>query len=299
MSSTPVPVAGDESMGRGPTLVLWALFVVGLLAVVGFGAFALNPQNIPQSEIGVRFFAISYPLFGQLQIAVAGVALFYVLALRLRLRWVPALLAVYAISFLAEYTGTRWGIPFGGYEYTGLLGPKLADRVPYWIPLSWFLMAVPSFILSARAFPEPGRWPARLGLATALLVAWDLALDPAMSYLTPYWIWEVPGIYYGMPAVNLAGWAATGAALMIALEMLGAREWAPRFSVRWMVAYYLVMILLPLGMAAAGGLWWAVVATLVAVGPLLLIVRSRVAVPGSSIGMDPSPLTPAPSVRTP
>ena len=129
-------------------------------------------------------------------------------------RWIPAFLTVYVLSFLAEHIGTGYGIPFSGYEYTGLLGPKLLGRVPYVIPLSWFLMAAPSWILARRVFPR-GRVVPRIVMATFLLVLWDLPLDPAMSFLTPYWLWQNPGSFYGMPWVNLAGWALTGVVLTL------------------------------------------------------------------------------------
>jgi putative membrane protein len=109
------------------------------------------------------------------------------------------------------------------------------------------------------------------------LTAWDLALDPAMSYLTPYWIWEATGPFYGMPWVNLLGWMGTGMVLMAVLEGLGARRWGPSISLPWAAAYFGVVLLMPLGMVAAAGLWWAVLATALAlaVPPGLRFLLSR------------------------
>jgi uncharacterized membrane protein len=150
-----------------------------------------------------------------------------------------------------------------------MLGPKLLGRVPYLIPLSWFLMAAPAWVLARHVVPGPSRTFARVGLAAALLVTWDLALDPAMSFLAPYWVWERSGSYYGMPWVNLAGWFGTGLALMAALEVLQRRlDWAGGLSPRWCAGYYLAVLLMPLGMVAAAGLWIAVLVTVAALGGL-------------------------------
>lgn len=244
----------------------WALLgflAFTLVAVAGYWSFGLNPERLPQTPWAIGIYQRSFPLFARVQIVLSAVVLTVALFRHARLRWLPALGAVYLLSFTAEHVGTGYGIPFSGYGYTGLLGPKLLGRVPYVIPLSWFLMAAPAWILARRTFPEPGRHLLpRLLFATFLLVLWDLALDPAMSFLTPYWVWETPGAFYGMPWVNLAGWALTGIVLMAALEFLQRRlGWAGTLPERWAAGYYLVVLLMPLGMITAAGLWGAVGAT--------------------------------------
>ena len=49
-----------------------------------------------------------------------------------------------------------------------------------------------------------------MALSAVLLVAADLVLDPGAALLG-YWIWTEPGLYYGIPASNFAGWLLTGA----------------------------------------------------------------------------------------
>jgi putative membrane protein len=170
-------------------------------------------------------------------------------------------MAVAVASFLSEHIGTGYGFPFGGYEYTGLLGYKLGGRVPFLIPISWFLMALPSWVLASMVFPgKRGRLP-RITLAAYLLTAWDLALDPAMSFLTPYWVWENPGPFFGMPWVNLAGWMGTGLVLMGILELLRVSSWTSKLDVRWILAYYLLVLLMPAGMLVAAGIWIPVAVT--------------------------------------
>lgn len=267
--------------GWGRTVVGWgvgALLLFTLAALAGYGIFGLNPERIPASLIG--FWRISYAFFAQLHILVGAVALGVALVYWAGWRWVPAFLAVYLFSFLSEFFGTGYGIPFGMYEYTSLLGFKIADRVPWVIPLSWFLMAVPAWILARETFPGAARWVPRIVFASILLTLWDLALDPAMSYQAPYyWVWTDTGPYFKMPWVNLAGWLGTGVVLMGAMELLGIREWSRRIPPTFALAYYLVTLLMPLGMIVLEGLWLAVLVTVLAYvaawGCHLVVKRAR------------------------
>jgi putative membrane protein len=127
-------------------------------------------------------------------------------------------------------------------------------------------MAFPSWRLARSFFPADKERIGRILLGAYLLTAWDLALDPAMSFLTPYWVWDNPGPFYGMPLVNLAGWMGTGMVLMVLLEGLGAMDWGSRLDPVWLGTYYGLIILMPLGMLAAAGLWPAVGVTLLALG---------------------------------
>jgi putative membrane protein len=139
------------------------------------------------------------------------------------------------------------------------------ERVPVVIPLSWFFMALPSYALAARVSDSPA---VRVGAASLVLLAWDLALDPAMSFVTRYWSWGDAGPYYGMPWLNLFGWYVTGLVLMGVLAVFRAERWTARIGQRWWLAYYGANLALPLGMCAAAGLWPAVAATL---GVLVLL----------------------------
>ena len=119
---------------------------------------------------------------------------------------------------------------------------------------------LPSWVIARSAFPR------NIALAIALgafgLVLWDLALDPAMSALTPYWRWEDSGPYYGMPWMNPVGWFCTGILLMVALERIGGDRLGNALPPRWMMAFYAVVTALPLGMLVAAGEWLAVFVTL-------------------------------------
>ena len=230
-------------------LLLQALIVVASL--LGYGIFTSRPDLLAQVDPQARFFtwafhgfAVGNMLFGGLAVVAdalrhnRGVALY-------------ALIAVYVISLASELMGTGWGIPFGPYSYTSLLGPKWFDLVPLLIPLSWFTMSWACWIIARRRTAGA----AAIVLGTALLVAWDLLLDPAMSKVTSYWVWGEAGSYYGMPWSNLFGWGVTGLLLFIVLHRLTPN---PQGTFNFPLWVYGINFLLPLGFCVLNQYWLAV-----------------------------------------
>jgi uncharacterized membrane protein len=134
-------------------------------------------------------------LFGGLAVVAEAI-------LRDRTRGLYAFAAVYFVSLVGELLGTTYGIPFGEYSYIALLGVKWFDRVPLLIPLSWFTICWACWVIARQR--SAGLSAILFG--TALLVAWNLLLDPAMSKVTSYWILGERDSYYGMPWMNLVGW---------------------------------------------------------------------------------------------
>ena len=240
---------------------LAAAYLVSAASLAGFATFGRHPGLLADVPGAAATSARMFVLAPRVQIAVAFAALAVPLTRRAGARWLGALGAVYLLSLASELVGTTVGLPFGPYRYTDALGAKLFGHVPALIPLSWFTMALPSYAL------VPGRGGGRVALAALVLLSWDLALDPAMSLVTAYWVWGAAGSYYGMPLLNLAGWFVTGLLLMTAFAALRAERWTDRLPRRWLAAFYGANLLLPLGMSAAAGLWGAVAATL---GALLL-----------------------------
>ena len=296
----------------GPVAVL-ALFSV--VAVAGYAVFGRDPSRVVGlSESAMRFYSVSFGFFAQAQVVLAGLVLAIWLTRRGGLRWLPAFAAVYVLSLGSELLGTAYGVPFGPYAYTELLGVKWLGLVPALIPLSWFFMAVPAYGLAARALERPGGGPlaraaseasshegaaGRIVLGSLLLLAWDLTLDPAMSEVTRYWVWGEPGPYYGMPLMNLFGWYVTGVVLMVVLEWMGARSWLAGRSregyrqgpgsgrsgtTAWLMAFYGANLILPLGMTLAAGMWGAAVATVLVLGGVGMwaSLRSRASRPGGA-----------------
>ncbi|NIP82065.1 MAG: carotenoid biosynthesis protein [Gemmatimonadetes bacterium] len=262
--------------------------------MAGYAVFGRDPSRlIGLSDAAVRFYGISFGFFAQAQILLAGVVLAIYLVRRAGWRWLPAFVAVYGLSLGSELMGTAYGVPFGPYSYTDLLGVKWLGLVPALIPLSWFFMAVPAYGLAVRALGGGGRPGAlgraasesagragalsRIALGSLLLLAWDLTLDPAMSEVTRYWVWGEAGPYYGMPLMNLFGWYVTGVVLMVVLEWRGARSWLGGASTAWLVGFYGANLILPLGMTLVAGMWGAAVATALVLGGVVVwaSLRSR------------------------
>jgi len=128
---------------------------------------------------------------------------------------------------LWTYDGTP--LPFGEYNYTEWLGPKIAGHVPYFIPPSWFAMAIVSLDLARRVTRH--RWSSLL-LGTIFMVLWDVSLDPAMNQAFPFWTYGADGFFFGMPFSNWVGWFAVTVVIMLGYEGLrGDKEiqndWAP------------------------------------------------------------------------
>ena len=263
--------------GRAERIGLWALWLFTLAAVGGFAVFGRHPELVMRLPNAAPVYAQAFTFFPRAHVLLAFAVLALALVRHAGLRWLPALAACYAISLTSELLGTTVGLPFGPYHYTDGLGIKWFAHVPVLIPLSWFFMALPSWILARRLAPAALR--ARpvgraLGIlcGSLVLLAWDLALDPAMSGVTKYWVWGSSGPYYGMPLLNLAGWYVTGLVLMGALSMLSVDEWSTQLpSTSWLLLFYGANLALPLGMVAAAGLWPAVLVSLVGVGASLLL----------------------------
>jgi len=127
-----------------------------------------------------------------------------------------AALGVAVSTAVVERVGTRTGVPFGRYEYSGDLRPQIAG-VPAIVPLAWFAMAVPSREAARAALGGRSSATGRVVVGAAALTAWDLFLDPQMV-AEGYWRWIRGGVYRGIPLSNFAGWFVTGLAVMMILE---------------------------------------------------------------------------------
>jgi putative membrane protein len=248
------------------SLVLVAWFFLALQGAVvvasllGYGIFTSRPDLLAAFDPQARFFTWAFYGFAVGNMLFGGLAACAYALARDRLPALWAILAVYAVSLASELAGTTYGIPFGAYSYTSLLGIQWFDRVPVLIPLSWFTVSWACWILARQV---SAGMPAVL-FATALLVAWDLLLDPAMSRVTSYWIWGESGAYYGMPWMNLVGWAVTG---LVLLWIIGRLAPQPRGEWRLAAGIYAVNFALPFGFCVLNRYWLAAIA-----GPLAIAI---------------------------
>jgi putative membrane protein len=216
-------------------------------------------------RIGWKFSGPSYVVLGALAALAHATA---------RIGWrraVLLLVAGTAVSLAAELTGTSTGLPFGPYSYTSLLGWRVAGLVPFPIPLSWFYMIYCSLAIVGRLRPALDQLRSRLAWAAlggATLTAWDVSMDPAMSFATSHWVWHVHGFFYGMPLLNWFGWWLTGSIVSFAmLAIAGPRMFAERISPSSLPLWlYAVNGVFPIAICLRHQLWWAAVAGALAMG---------------------------------
>lgn len=132
-------------------------------------------------------------------------------------RTVAAAGVVAGATTAVEHVGTRTGLPFGRYAYTGSLRPTVAG-VPAIVPLAWFAMAVPARETAHAALAGRSNPATRIAVGAAALTAWDLFLDPQMVG-EGFWRWARPGRYRDIPLTNYVGWLLTAAGVMAVLEI--------------------------------------------------------------------------------
>jgi uncharacterized membrane protein len=140
--------------------------------------------------------------------------------------WLGFMLPAIGLSLGSELLGTSTGFPFGHYHYLSGLGYKIAGLVPFTIPLSWFYLGFSAYIiaragLETLAIPQIVKYAGAIGFGSLLLTSWDFVLDPAMSQTTmPFWMWDQPGAFFGMPYQNFAGWFGTGVVFMTVATLI-------------------------------------------------------------------------------
>ena len=177
------------------------IFLVGYALMTGY--------SIVSVALGKELFSLFTPLT-----TLAGF-IFALLHAGRREGWRRALLllaSVFLISLFFESLGVATGWVYGPYHYTDKLGPKFLGLVPSLIPVAWFMMSYPSFVIADRLVPTGWRRWLRLltvaGVGGLVMTAWDIVMDPVMVY-NGHWIWDVEGAYHGIPLQNFWGWWLT------------------------------------------------------------------------------------------
>ncbi len=166
-------------------------------------------------------------------------------------------LAVAGVAgWASEWIGVHTGYPFGRYHYTDALGPDISGAplamIPAWILLAGYARGVVSGLGLSN------RWTAAL-LGAGWMTAVDLIIDPLAAGPLAYWAWAKPGLYFGIPATNFAGWLLISAMLM---GFIGTGP-SPR-GARWtgasIVGFFSVIALGAKGYAAVAALGVALLA---------------------------------------
>jgi uncharacterized membrane protein len=208
------------------------------------------------------------------------------------------MLPAIGLSLGSELLGTSTGFPFGHYRYLSGLGYKIAGLVPFTIPLSWFYLGFSAYIIALAGLETLNiaklwKYIGAIAVGSLLLTSWDFVLDPAMSQASlPFWVWEQPGAFFGMPYENFAGWFGTGVVFMsVASFIWQARPFRiPRADLRLPFAIYLSNFAFAMVMSLAAGIYIPVLLGLVlGIAPLLVFYQMATAEP---VELTPESLEP-------
>jgi uncharacterized membrane protein len=273
----------------------------GHLALIAFSTVAMltilsgPPSPWLQQEPNATVLRLGWTWSGPTYVVLGALAALAHAAGAIGVRRAALLFAVaVSISLGAELLGTSTALPFGEYRYSSLLGYRVLGLVPVPIPVSWFYMLYASLAIGARIRPvrsNGGTLWGRALLAGVVLVAWDVAMDPAMVW-TGHWSWGtgdvfhragVPDwvaaffakdVFYGMPLSNWLGWLLTGTLIARAMLLV-----MPPAALATRVAPAVLPMLLyaangimPVALCLRDGLWWAAV-----LGALAMLIPLQLA----------------------
>jgi uncharacterized membrane protein len=192
--------------GRGPFRYLAVVTVISMLLIV------LNVL------LGMRIpFTVNF-LLGY----VGALLVFVIWHAILTKGWKYSLIMFglsFIVAFTAEALGVNFGLVFGHYYYTKMLGVSLFG-VPFLAALAWEPIVYAAFCISDMLSPlvanlppfnkQKGAliWMAIIGaLATT---AWDMMIDP-IAVSQGWWAWVgggpyMPYVAHGVPIQNFLGW---------------------------------------------------------------------------------------------
>jgi putative membrane protein len=239
----------------------WLLVILSVAVVAadslhfGLGADILVITHTMYLALPISLMAFSWFLFGRRFAAVSS-----------------ALLFVGGVA--VEVIGTRTGIPFGQYNYTGVFQPQIFG-VPLEIALGWLTLGLMCYSLASLGWRV--RWHAIL-VAALMMVAWDVLYDPVFVGLG-MWVW-LDGSYFGVPLTNFVGWFLASALFFILMSMVRRPGLLSHDRIIWLapLAVYLAYLIdgsasnssLGHPLAAAIGASMMLALAALAIAPLLL-----------------------------
>ncbi len=142
----------------------------------------------------------------------------------------------YLIAWAAEFSSIHTGFPFGLYIYI----PATVDRelwvggVPFMDSLSYVFLTYAGYATARLALgglkPDPGlsrSWGLTVLSATCIMTL-DIIIDPVALrgyrwFLGQIYGYPEPGVYFGIPVSNFAGWWLMGAVLTRLWQTLSIR----------------------------------------------------------------------------
>jgi uncharacterized membrane protein len=187
-------------MNKGVTPLLWTVVVLNVVLTLGNAVFP-NHIPVPILIVILTLMPLAFALLhGAVRYHWSGILTFLVLCL--------------VVSNVLENSSILTGFPFGHYYYTSGLGPKLF-LVPLVIGPAYFGTGYLAWVLSTVLIGDvrpKGSWFTTFAvpfMASFMMVAWDLGMDPTSSTIRHLWIWEQGGGYFGVPLTNYLGWFFT------------------------------------------------------------------------------------------
>ncbi len=171
------------------------LLALAILAVVGYFLPALSTHSWSRVTTPIAVVLLALPaLYGLVK--TVGIKRAAVTALTLG-----------TFGMFIETVGIYTCFPYGCFQYGADMGGKLLGTTPWTVAFAWAPLVLGAYGLVWKKGKTMSRIVAQ---GTLLLVAIDLILDPVAAELG-FWIWESPGLYYGIPFVNFLGWVLSGA----------------------------------------------------------------------------------------
>src|SRR5256886_10591346 len=187
-------------MKKGATPLLWTLVLLNVVLTLVNAVFPNHipvPILIPLLIVIPLAFAL---LHGAQRYQWGGILTFLVMCL--------------VVSNVLENTSILPGFPFGHCYNTSGLGPKLF-LVPLLIGPAYFGTGYLAWVLATVLIGEvrpKGSWFTTFAvpfIASFMMVAWDLGMDPTSSTIRHLWISQLGGGYFGVPLTNYLGWFFT------------------------------------------------------------------------------------------
>ena len=173
---------------------------------------------------------------------------FYLAIAVLHMGWARTFMftiVAYLIAFMAEYSSTRNGFPFGFYTYIDATrGEELwIANVPFMDSLSFTFLSFISYMMALLFWSplvkngldmrivEKGsiKYSHRVMLTAALLfMSLDVVIDPVAFrgdrwFLGQIYFYQEEGEYFNIPLTNFAGWFIVGAAILYSFSWLDKR----------------------------------------------------------------------------
>jgi uncharacterized membrane protein len=144
----------------------------------------------------------------------------------------------FVIAFTAEALGVNFGLVFGHYYYTNVLGFQIFG-VPLLAALAWEPILYAAFcitdILAPALFDPAQPWlrrlPATLWMAVVgalATTAWDMMIDP-IAVSQGWWVWVgggsyMPDIANGVPVSNFIGWLGVSFVVQLIYRLIADRS---------------------------------------------------------------------------